>query len=160
MKKNISFESISITCKEAITKIPDTTIDVVLGISRGGLILAQYLSYLKDVKDTRSISIQLRDTDITKKEAMNKVKFLIEEIIEDYKHLNRLPVIYFTDDLVDTGETIDLVRDALALNNLNSKVKVVFIVNYCDSNYIDLKHDDVIYGQKKPDGWLVFPWDK
>lgn len=137
--------------------------DIIVGISRGGLFLAQFLGYSLDVRDVRTISIQLRDNpNDTKYWVEKKLYEYLDNIYEenmntDYNNWN----ILFTDDLIDSGETIDIIKKAVSdyNNSHDSAFNVKFAVSYIEKDY-KLDGEFKIYSfANKPSGWLIFPWD-
>jgi hypoxanthine phosphoribosyltransferase len=144
-------------------KILDNKLEdiLVVGIARGGLHLAQLLSYGLDCP-VETISIQLRDSqpENEPEELYYKISDYLETLIKEGTFKN----IIFTDDLIDSGETVDLIKKVYNdLENLYKRklnINIHFAVSFMDSEYLETTNKfNYYYGDLKPNGWLVFPWD-
>jgi len=145
--------------------------DLVVGIARGGLFLAQMLAYSLNVKDIKTVSIQFRDNaNDTEFAARFKIMQFLDDVIYKRLALGEKDIsILFTDDLIDSGETVNFFKNCLNIyiNQLPKEIKsfkinVRFAVSYKDITYKEiLENKFKVYAYDiKPNGWLVFPWDK
>jgi hypoxanthine phosphoribosyltransferase len=147
--------------------------DIIIGIARGGLYLAQNLGYTLELPVT-SISIQLRDSNRSTKLIKEDLNSLFDSYVNSDRYQNQDQfTILFTDDLIDTGDTVNLIIEIYQeyiSKNKNTKLKIAFAVFYSSVSHkefireakdLNKINNDVtfIYGDLKPDGWLMFPWD-
>lgn len=117
-------------------------IDVVLGVARGGLALAQFLSYLLNVRACFSLNCASYD---------DKIKFQAPKITNtpDLKGLKSVLVV---DDIIDSGKSVEAVVNTLKSRfdaeifcaslfyKKSACIKPEFFVNYTDC-------------------WIQFPWE-
>src|SRR3954447_20592773 len=82
--------------------------DLVLGISRGGLLLAGAIAYALGVKNTATISVEF----YTGVDERLELPMLLPPV-PDLVDLSRERVL-IADDVADTGATLELVRDFCA----------------------------------------------
>lgn len=159
----------AVDIKEALVE-RDLEDVLVVGIARGGLNLAQMLSYGLNCS-VETISIQLRDckTENDPEALYHKIFNYFSTLINERTYKN----IIFTDDLIDSGETIDLIKtvfkDVLKINKNETNLNIHFAVSFMDKNYLQKLKEETFtdqelmfsyyYGNLKPEGWLVFPWD-
>jgi hypoxanthine phosphoribosyltransferase len=122
-----------------------------IGINRGGLIPTGYLSYFLDTRNVKIIDINLYPSDKHRDYNKNDILKLRNDLMF-INFLTEKDIVIFVDDLIDTGSTFNLINETL--KNLNVKSQVIFASIY--GKETDLNN---IYGEKKPEGWLVFPWD-
>jgi len=143
---------------------------LVVGIARGGLNLAQMLSYGLNCP-VETISIQLRDckTENDPDALYHKIFDYFSSLVEDCTYKN----IIFTDDLIDSGDTIELIKtvfkDIVKVYKEDTNLNIHFAVSFMDKKYLQKIKEETFadpdlrfsyyYGAFKPDGWLVFPWD-
>lgn len=99
--KKISWEKFHQLCKEVTEKVSNESIDIVLGIARGGLYPATLISGMLR-KEFYPLRITRRQNDIVK---YHKPQWKID-ITEDVNDKNLLIV----DDIADNGETLLIVR--------------------------------------------------
>lgn len=164
IKKHIRMETIYDWTKSLINKIKEDSIekdiDIIVPLLRGGLIPAGFLSYALENRNIEPIDISTYDSNnsnghMERQKIVNHVHYQVKNIISA---LPEKPIknILIVDDLVDSGETFEIVYEAFENTgrtdiNLISAVlyqnlKVDFIADYCG------------YSEHK-EHWLVFPWD-
>ncbi len=119
----------------------------ILGVSRGGLIPAAMLSYMLDVRLIQAVRVEHYDDE--NKRLASGARFV--DGPEPFATLNitteRLLIV---DDIVDTGETLNLVRRAV--HDHADQIKVAAL--YVRTNQ---KHA-ADWFWKVTDEWVVFPW--
>ena len=119
----------------------------ILGISRGGLIPAAMLSYIFDVRLIQSVRVQHYDGDNARLESG-------PQFVEETRPFDALNIytqrLLIVDDIIDTGETLKLVRDAAQDHADEVKVAALYVRS-------DQKHSADWYW-KVEDDWVVFPW--
>jgi len=152
--KNISEKKISKAARKLAQKIEPMVQDkniYLVGINRGGLIPLGYLSYFLKTRNTKIIDINLYPDEKLRKINTNDVNQAINQL-QWINYLTDKDVVIFVDDLIDTGSTFKVIQ--IALNKINHK-QVIYSCLFGKKNILD-----IIYGEEKPKGWLVFPWDK
>ncbi len=119
----------------------------ILGISRGGLIPAAMLSYILDVRVIQAVRVQHYDE-------QNKPFGSGPKFVDDPQpfattqiETDRLLVV---DDIIDTGETLKLVLDAVRPHVTEVKVAALYV----RSN----KQTAADWFWRVEDEWVVFPW--
>ena len=119
----------------------------ILGISRGGLIAAAMLSYMLDLRLIQAVRVEHYDDHNNR--LASGARFV--DGPQPFATLNvsteRLLIV---DDIVDTGETLKLVCQAV--DDHANEIKVAAL--YIRSNQ---KHTADWYW-KVEDEWVVFPW--
>ncbi len=139
--EDIFFQSLDVARK--ILKNGDRY-DVIVGISRGGLIPTRLLSDFLDIKDIRIIkSIYYTGTG----ERLDKPRIDLSTL-GDIKD----KAILLVDDVADTGDTLALIREKL----LNLGAKKVDIATLYVKPW---RRIDVKYYSLETDRWIVFPWE-
>lgn len=126
-----------------VVKSPDDTL--ILGVARGGLLQAQYLSYFLNNRNLETISSRLYN-DMEKHSSAHTVEGL--ENIE----LKRYRTVILCDDIYDSGETLEKITKII--NEEAPKVNVLRLTTYAQKEATAL-----IYGTKLNGEWVVFPWD-
>ncbi len=124
-----------------------------VGINRGGLIPLGYLSYFLDTRNTKLIDINLYKNEEYLREIERRD---IDKLVQQLQFINYFTendVVIFVDDLIDTGATFKAID--LALDKVNKNCKIIKACLF--GKRTGLK---VLYGESKPEGWLVFPWDE
>jgi len=157
-KINITFDEI----KNELNKVDSSTLqntDVIVCITRGGLIPAGLLSYKLNVKNVINLKIESYNNQEKGAIVINKLSK------KDIKLLKKSKNILIVDDIIDTGETMEKAYEYI-YELLYSSEKV--------DEYGDLKETSIetfaivnkqhwdtfslfnLIGDKR---WVVFPWD-
>jgi len=116
----------------------------IVGISRGGLILAAALGYALKIKNVYSVGIRSYSNNNTQ-----------DEEIEVYQHLNLGNLkrnLLIVDDVSDTGNTFLYLQKLLIDKETTTVSLAIKDKTKCVSDYNAL--------QLNSDIWIVFPWDK
>jgi len=154
MKVKIKSNDIHCAVKNLAKKlrplIQDKNIYLV-GINRGGIIPLGYLSYFLNTRNTRLIDINLYPNEKLREIKKSDIRSVIDQL-QWINYLTDNDVVIFVDDLFDTGSTFRVIDKAL--KRINHK-HVIYSCLFGRDNALG-----IIYGKKKPDGWLVFPWDE
>jgi hypoxanthine phosphoribosyltransferase len=122
----------------------DTADYDIVGISRGGLILAAALGYALKIKNVYSVGIRSYSNNDTQ-----------DEEIEVYQHLNLGNLrhnLLVVDDVSDTGNTFLYLQKLLIDKETTTVSLAVKDKTKCVSDYNALRLNSDI--------WVVFPWDK
>ncbi len=160
IKQFITTGEIREQCVKVADKIDksDFKPDVLIGLTRGGLIPLGYLSYYLNNKNIRILNISIYDDETNEpgnpEKEFSTVYSQISNIVFDHSFDTKFLII---DDLIDTGTTVELVKRVF--DKINPENKIKFAVMYKEKNYSGINNDLIYYGSGKPEGWLVFPWD-
>lgn len=111
--------------------------DLIVGITRGGLLPALHLSHALNIPMT-VIQWQTRDSNI------NEVKPSIVEALKEKK------TVVFVDDINDTGKTFKGIKNSYQGGKYVSLVERTSTMFKTDAK--SLRFDDA--------RWIVFPWEK
>ncbi len=124
--------------------LAETIPDLVLGISRGGLLIAGALAYALGVKNTATISVEFY-TGIDERLELPMLLPPVPELID----LGEARVL-IADDVADTGATLELVRDFCAGRVGETRVAVLY----------EKSRSTVAceYVWRRTDRWITFPW--
>ncbi len=118
--------------------------DLILGISRGGLLIAGALAYALGVKNTATISVEFY-TGIDERLDLPMLLPPVPALID----LGEARVL-IADDVADTGATLELVRDFCAGRVGEARVAVLY----------EKSRSTVAceYVWRRTDRWITFPW--
>jgi len=115
---------------------------IMLALSRGGLVLTQYLGYLYDIRDVVAIpSLGYEDTQDTEKRII-LYSDQFRKIVRD-RHL------LIVDDIYDSGRSVNAVLEELATFSSYG----IFTIFSSDPNATQY------YLRKHNGEWVEFPWD-
>jgi uncharacterized protein len=118
--------------------------DLVLGISRGGLLVAGAIAYALGVKNTATISVEF----YTGVDERLELPMLLPPV-PDLVDLSKERVLV-ADDVADTGATLELVRDFCAGIVGEARVAVLY-----EKSRSTIQSD---YVWRRTDAWITFPW--
>jgi uncharacterized protein len=118
--------------------------DFILGISRGGLLVAGALAYALGVKNTFTMSVEFY-TSVDERLDMPMLLPPVPDLVDLQEER-----VLIADDVADTGQTLVLVKDFLEGKVAEVRIAVLYekprsIVN-CE------------YVWNRTDRWIVFPW--
>ncbi len=118
--------------------------DFILGISRGGLLVAGALAYTLGVKNTFTMSVEF-STGVDERLEMPMLLPPIPDLVDLQEER-----VLIADDVADTGQTLVLVKDFLEGKVAEVKIAVLYekprSVVQCE------------YVWSRTDCWIVFPW--
>jgi hypoxanthine phosphoribosyltransferase len=118
--------------------------DLILGIARGGLLVAGALSYALGVKNTFTMNVEFY-TGIDERLPVPMLLPPVPELVD--LHDSRLLI---ADDVADTGQTLALVKGFCA--NQVGEVRVAVLYEKQRS----IVASDYVW--RRTDRWIVFPW--
>ncbi len=118
--------------------------DLILGISRGGLLIAGALAYALGVKNTATISVEFY-TGIDERLELPMLLPPVPDLID----LAEARVL-IADDVADTGATLELVRDFCSGRVGEARVAVLY-----EKSRSTVACD---YVWRRTDRWITFPW--
>jgi hypoxanthine phosphoribosyltransferase len=118
--------------------------DFILGISRGGLLVAGALAYTLGVKNTFTMSVEFY-TGVDERLDMPMILPPVPHLVD----LHEARVL-IADDVADTGQTLVLVKDFLEGKVAEVKIAVLYEKprSVIQSEYV----------WSRTDRWIVFPW--
>jgi len=146
---HISWGKVEEMCKTISSQIKNSNFkpDILLGLSRGGLVPARIFS---DLLNTNKVHIlRVKSYNIDKK--------ISKPVIDDYKcEFNfKGKKILVVDDITDTGESLDVVKRYLAKKGLNPKN-----VKFATLHYKPNSRFKPDYFADVTEKWIVYPWEK
>jgi hypoxanthine phosphoribosyltransferase len=118
--------------------------DMVLGIARGGLLVAGALGYALGVKNTFTMNVEFY-TGIDERLEMPMILPPVPDLVDfaDFK-------VLIADDVADTGATLELVKDFCAGKVAEVRCAVLYekprSIVACE------------YVWRRTDRWITFPW--
>jgi len=119
--------------------------DIIVGISRGGLIPARILSDLLEITKLANIAVEFYVG-----VAKTKLKPVITQPVSVSVENKNVLIV---DDLTDTGKSLSLVNSHLIAKGA-SEIKIATIFYKPWSSIVP--H----YFQKETQSWIVFPWER
>jgi hypoxanthine phosphoribosyltransferase len=123
----------------------DYTIDLIVGIARGGLIPAVRMSHIMDNILMRVMDVKFY-TDISEHAEMPEITVPLSEPVKGKN-------ILIVDDVADTGKTLKVVKEDI-LQKGAQEVRIAVIAMKPQSI---IEPDYYIF---QTDRWIVFPWEK
>jgi|688.fasta_scaffold136225_3 hypoxanthine phosphoribosyltransferase len=117
--------------------------DLIVGLSRGGLITAVELSYYLEVP-MMPLKVQLRDGDPRSNQQLDSV----------VKGARRLLIV---DDINDTGATLEAVIDSYS-PHADTEIKTAVLIDNSSSRFSVNYAGYTINKLDNPE-WCVFPWE-
>lgn len=144
-----SWEDVYVSCYKICEQIQKKKkcFKTLLAVSRGGLVPAGIISYLLDIKDVRTISIETYSRK-TKKRNVNEI------IQAPNFYLFAGKEILVVDDVLDTGKTYAVIRRLMKPILTSSYLSLAVL---CHKNIAP--HPDFFSSVEK-ETWIHFPWEK
>jgi uncharacterized protein len=125
-------------------KLEKPRADAIVGVSRGGLVLARLMSDLMDI-DNVLITKSEYYTGVGKRNTKPQITQEIQKDISGYN-------VLLVDDVSDTGESLITIKDhILSKHPRNLTVATLYLKPWSKS-----RPD---YFVSKTDAWIVFPWE-
>jgi hypoxanthine phosphoribosyltransferase len=117
--------------------------DVVVGVVRGGLIPAVYMSHLLGKIPLYGVRASVRDWS----------EFHVQQILEEKLNSGDIKKVLVVDDIADSGEVIGMLKNYFKDHkSLDVRFATVYVKERC--------LDKVDYYGKISDGrWIIFPYD-
>ena len=118
--------------------------DIILGIARGGLLVAGALGYALGVKNTFTMNVEFY-TGVDERLDLPMILPPIPDLVDfaDFK-------VLIADDVADTGATLELVKDFCA-----GKVAEVRCAVLYEKPRSTIRCE---YVWRRTDRWIIFPW--
>jgi uncharacterized protein len=158
-KKVISWEQHSDIVRIIYKKIVTSGFrpDIIVAIQRGGLIPATQLSHLLNVRDVLTISaIRTIDNSVNSEKIFPVINLNFDISLVQGKK------ILIVDDIVGSGETMRLCRQALLKTNvreIKESISFLNISNWTNNNIDLLPKDCFTYIGYITKNWIIFPWE-
>jgi hypoxanthine phosphoribosyltransferase len=141
---SLSWNDVEKDVASLIKKIPARP-TVIIGIVRGGIVIARLLSDLLGVQKIRFFGLKSYGSVGERK---NKI-----EIYQPLKENLKKDDVLLVDDIADTGKSLEVCKQLiLSLRPRDLKTATLYLKPW--SNF---KPD---YFVKTFDGWVIFPWEK
>jgi hypoxanthine phosphoribosyltransferase len=141
---SLSWNDVEKDVASLIKKIPERP-TAIIGIARGGIVIARLLSDLLDVQKIRFFGLKSYGSVGKRK---NKI-----EIYQPLKENLKKDDVLLVDDIADTGKSLEVCKQLiLSLRPRDLKTATLYLKPW--SNF---KPD---YFVKTFDGWVIFPWEK
>ena len=118
--------------------------DIVMGIARGGLLVAGAVAYALGLKNTFTMNVEFY-TGVDERLELPRILPPVPDLVD----LGEASVL-IADDVADTGQTIALVKDFLA-----DKVAEVRVAVLYEKPRSEVRCE---YVWRRTDRWIVFPW--
>lgn len=121
----------------------DIPFDVIIGVSRGGLVAARIFSDLLEVRDVITVPLEhYRGIDVLEDVKVGKI---------DLPDLHDRSVLLI-DDIADSGASLQKISELLIHKIYRLKTLCLF-----KKNSSTFTPD---FYQKETDAWIIFPWDR
>ena len=140
--------------------------DLIVAVTRGGLIPAGYISYYLNVSNVDVFNVWSYSGEEQKVELFDDQEYQLHVDIQNLVKKWIPRNILIVDDLIDTGNTLQFVdQGMMAVYNYlkmigkNREYDWRFGVLYTVPESASKLSKEVFAGKQKPEGWLVFPWD-
>lgn len=145
----VSWNDIEKWCSEVRTKVIDEyTPDVIIGLSRGGLVPARILSDSLWIKDLLAIKTEHWGLTATKSG---------KAVLNDPGKLNlKGKKILVVDDITDTGQSMKLAYDFIK-GQEPQEVKTATLLHITSSEFVPDFYGQII--SKDQWTWFIFPWN-
>ena len=146
VREVMSWEQLGSGSRELAAAIyaDDWVPDLILGISRGGLLVAGALAYALGVKNTATISVDFY-TGIDERLELPMLLPPVPDLVD----LSAARVL-IADDVADTGATLELVHDFCVGRVAETRVAVLYEKSRTTIN--------CEYVWRRTDDWITFPW--
>src|SRR6476659_3174459 len=146
MKEAMTWDELGAGARELAQMVADDgwRPDVVLGIARGGLLVAGAIGYALGVKNTCTMNVEFY-TGIDERLEVPMILPPVPDLVDfaDFK-------VLIADDVADTGATLQLVQEFCA-----GKVAEVRCAVLYEKPRSTVKCE---YVWRRTDRWIVFPW--
>lgn len=145
----VSWEEIENWCSAIRDKVIENfTPDVIVGLSRGGLVPARILSDSLWIKDLLSIKTEHWGITATKSG---------EAVLNDPGKLNlKGKRVLVVDDITDTGQSMQLAYDFIKDQN-PKELRTATMLHITRSEFVPDYYGEEISGEKWT--WFIFPWN-
>ena len=146
VREVLTWENFGVAARELAKQVVDSGYipDLILSITRGGLLPAGTMSYAMGIKNLHIINVEF----YTGVDERLPMPVLLPPVPASV-HLSGQRVLII-DDVADTGETLRMVRDFCAQHVAETRTAVLY-----EKSQSVVKCD---YVWKRTDEWISFPW--
>lgn len=146
VREVLTWEKFGVAARELAEQVVDSGYipDLMLSITRGGLLPAGTMSYAMGIKNLHIINVEFY-TAVNERLPMPVLLPPVPASV----HLSGQKVLII-DDVADTGETLRMVRDFCAQHVAETRTAVLY-----EKSQSVVKCD---YVWKRTDEWISFPW--
>jgi len=142
--KYYDYETFKVDTKNLVEQCREYEADVVVGIARGGVALAQMLAYGLNIRYLQTLQTELYDG----QHKRDKIK-MIENL-----HLQNGMKVLLVDDIVDSGETLFEIMHYLQKKYPDNEFKTATIF------YKPTAKVEADFKVKEATEWIEFFWEK
>ena len=142
----MAWDELGVAARELGRQVADDGFapDLILGIARGGLLVAGALSYAIDVKNTFTMNVEFY-TGVDERLPVPMILPPVPTLVD--LHESRMLI---ADDVADTGQTLALVKDFCAAHVGEVRVAVLY-----EKPWSSVSCE---YVWRRTERWIVFPW--
>ncbi len=150
-KHFVSWDEYFKLCSQIVHQLKGREITDIIGISRGGLIPAQYIAYQHGIRRIHNYGVSSY-TDDNKRLSDSKVNIYQNITTPFYKEHS----ILIVDDIADTGKTIE---QLLKRHNYFSNARNIFIATLHYKPRKSIVRPDFFGQEVDNDTWIQYPYD-
>lgn len=146
----VSWDEFDSLCRQLVTQIKEDSFspDVIIAVSRGGLVPAQIISHALKNNELYVIKVEYYKDDVAKANmTMNKRPLIVQKLAKDIKGKKVLVI----DEVSDTGATCIAVKKYL---QKQKPAQLKFLTVHWKP-WSKFRPD---YFAEEADGWVVYPW--
>ncbi len=146
IREVLSWEGFGIAARELAAAVVDSGFkpDLIMSITRGGMLPAGTISYAMGIKNLHIINVEF----YTGVDARLPMPVLLPPVPAAVDLSEKKVLV--VDDVADTGETLRMVRDFCATHVAETRTAVLY-----EKSQSVVKCD---YVWKRTDEWISFPW--
>jgi hypoxanthine phosphoribosyltransferase len=146
VREVLSWEAFGVAARELAKQVVDSGFqpDLILSITRGGMLPAGTISYAMGIKNLHIINVEF----YTGVDSRLPLPVLLPPVPAAVDLSGQKVLII--DDVADTGETLKMVRDFCATHVAETRTAVLY-----EKTQSVVKCD---YVWKRTDEWISFPW--
>ncbi len=120
--------------------------DVIIGLSRGGLVPSRVFCDFLHIKDCFTIKVAHWGVTATK-DGKAKLTHKLDMDLSGKK-------VLIVDDITDTGQSMELAKNHISELN-PAEIKTATLIHLNNSKYVP-----DFYGSERDWAWIIFPWNK
>jgi hypoxanthine phosphoribosyltransferase len=143
VRRVISWDEYDELCSHIAAQIGDNVPDVIVGLTRGGLVPAVRLSHIFNVK-LYTLNISLRDG------KCSSARF-------DWRRIEKYRNILIVDDINDSGNTLFEVSNQFYGREIR-KPNFAALLSKSSSKF-ECDYSGELINKDKDNDWIVFPWE-
>ena len=149
MKTSIKWTEVTQACVNISNKVKKNKIDIIVAVSRGGLIPARLIAKHLKIRRIYSLGMESYSDDTNKANEINIYQSFTEKFP---KNCNILVV----DDIVDKGTSLRHALNNIGMNRTESATVISCAIHYKKCSIIK---PDVFYKEVDENNWIIYPWE-